>query len=151
MQIRVDRSSDEALCVQIARQIRLHVSTGRLPPGRRLPTARALAAELAVNFHTVRAAYLILQGESLVEIRGRAGTCVTRRGTVLVGDIWRWRRIRAQVELLAEELEGSAAGPEAAIEVVTSELRRVLRMRGAALRAAEAGAKLRALPGGRPA
>ncbi|MFY9915880.1 MAG: GntR family transcriptional regulator, partial [Nocardioidaceae bacterium] len=42
------RGSRDTLPVQLARQIRDHVSHGLLDPGQRLPSSRSLAADLGV-------------------------------------------------------------------------------------------------------
>ena len=53
------------------------VSDGRLRPGQRLPTVRALAAHLGVAANTVAAAYRALEESGVIEGRGRAGTFVS--------------------------------------------------------------------------
>ncbi|TNM26379.1 GntR family transcriptional regulator [Streptomyces sedi] len=62
----------EQLCRQVAEQAR----GGTLPVGYRLPTVRALAAELGVAVNTVAKAYRTLEADGVVETRGRQGTFV---------------------------------------------------------------------------
>lgn len=52
------------------------INTGALVPGTRLPTVRALAADLRLAPNTVARAYKELEEASFVETRGRAGTFV---------------------------------------------------------------------------
>lgn len=52
------------------------VSDGRLAPGQKLPTVRALAAHLGIAAGTAAAAYRSLEEARVVEGRGRAGTFV---------------------------------------------------------------------------
>ncbi len=52
------------------------VAAGELAPGSRLPTVRALAAELSIATNTVASAYRTLEEAGVVEGRGRAGTFV---------------------------------------------------------------------------
>src|SRR5690606_17829727 len=52
------------------------VREGRLRPGTRLPTVRALAAHLGLAANTVAAAYRALEVSGVIEGRGRAGTFV---------------------------------------------------------------------------
>jgi len=61
---------------QIYARIAAAVLDGRLPPGTRLPSARSLAAQLAVARGTVDTAYQRLAGEGYVVTRGAAGTRV---------------------------------------------------------------------------
>jgi GntR family transcriptional regulator / MocR family aminotransferase len=60
----------------LARQLRLAVSDGRLPVGTRLPSSRALAADLGVSRGVVTEAYQRLSEDGHVAGRGRAGTTV---------------------------------------------------------------------------
>lgn len=57
------------------------IHRGGQPPGTRLPTERALAAQLGVNRSTVAAAYAELEAVGLVERRQGSGTFVR-------GDLW---------------------------------------------------------------
>ncbi|GAB2456709.1 GntR family transcriptional regulator [Jatrophihabitans fulvus] len=52
------------------------IAGGELPAGTKLPTVRALAAELEVATNTVARAYRELETAGLIETRGRAGTVV---------------------------------------------------------------------------
>lgn len=52
------------------------IADGRLVPGQKLPTVRALAAELGLAVNTVASAYKSLEADQVVEGRGRAGTFV---------------------------------------------------------------------------
>lgn len=62
---------------QIYRRVRAAIADGRLPPGERVPSARALAGELGVARGTVDAAYARLAGEGYLLPRGSAGTVVS--------------------------------------------------------------------------
>lgn len=70
--IRVDFRSNEPNYMQIVRQIEDLVRKGVLKPGDQLPTVRALATELRINFSTVARAYHLLdQAEMISTQRGR--------------------------------------------------------------------------------
>lgn len=53
------------------------ISSGRLHPGEKLPTVRALAASLELAPNTIASAYRSLEKLGVIEGRGRAGTFVT--------------------------------------------------------------------------
>jgi DNA-binding transcriptional regulator YhcF (GntR family) len=53
------------------------VASGALAHGTRLPTIRQLAGDLGLAVNTVGRAYRELEGEGLIETRGRHGTVVT--------------------------------------------------------------------------
>ena len=72
----LDRASRVPLHRQIYQRIADAVLDGRLPPGSRLPSARSLAAQLAIARSTVDMAYQLLAGEGYVATRGAAGTVV---------------------------------------------------------------------------
>jgi len=75
--ITVDVTSPTPPYEQIRSQIAAHVAGGLLSAGDRLPTMRALAADLGVATGTVARAYGELEGAGLVASRRRTGTVVT--------------------------------------------------------------------------
>jgi GntR family transcriptional regulator len=77
MTVVVDRTLDEPVYGQIARQIRAHIAGRRLLPGAVLPGVRILASDLGVNFNTVARAYRQLEREGFLRIRHRSGAEVT--------------------------------------------------------------------------
>jgi len=70
------------------------VADGTLVAGSRLPTVRALAADLGLAVNTVAKAYRALEADGVIETRGRAGTFVA--STALAG-------VSAEVERLAAD------------------------------------------------
>jgi len=67
---------DDALAVQIYRDLLAAIRAGRLDRGARLPSSRAAAAELGVARSTVNTAYDLLRAEGAVEIRRGAAPVV---------------------------------------------------------------------------
>lgn len=131
MRLRIDPNAGVPLGVQIARQVRLAVASGRLSPGERLPPARDLAADLRVNFHTVRKAYGDLEAEGLLRCEQGRGTFVSEEaGPLTRGDLR--DAVRASVERLAEDLAGSDLDGALLEDLVVRELRRALGARKAA-------------------
>ena len=96
MRIRVETSSGMPITRQIAAQIRAQCASGALKPGDRLPSVRALAAELAVNQNTILRVYERLTAEGLLERRHGDGTFVADR--VPTG------QMRAQRQLLRQQI-----------------------------------------------
>jgi GntR family transcriptional regulator / MocR family aminotransferase len=72
----VDRNDAEPIQQQIARQIREAVLSGRLKPGDKLPSSRAMGEQLEVARATVVEAYEQLIGEGYIETRPGSGTSV---------------------------------------------------------------------------
>ncbi len=85
LQILVDLTSGVPPYEQIRLQIGAHVAAGRLRADDRLPTIRALAADLGVAAGTVARAYRELEANGVVVTRRRSGTVVAA-GTAPVDD-----------------------------------------------------------------
>ncbi|AJC55393.1 MULTISPECIES: GntR family transcriptional regulator [Streptomyces] len=77
MLFRVDPGSSVPLGDQIAASVRGAIADGSVRAGERLPAARALAASLGVNVHTVLRGYQRLKEEGLIELRRGRGAVVT--------------------------------------------------------------------------
>ena len=109
----------------IYRSVLRAIDDGRLRPGARLPSARALADDWRVSRNTVDDAIAALQGEGLVERRVGAGTFVTKTparrspgaralrppsalGRDALASLSQWGRLAA-----AAHVEGAAPRPAA--------------------------------------
>jgi GntR family transcriptional regulator/MocR family aminotransferase len=77
LKIEIDAELADPLFLQIAARVRAAIATGQLAPGARLPSSRALSAQLGVARGTVDAAYELLAGEGAIASRGSAGTVVS--------------------------------------------------------------------------
>jgi len=88
----IERSLDEPVYEQIARQIRECVASGELSPGTPLPTVRVLASDLGVNLNTVARAYWMLEEEGFIRIRDRSGARVAAPARKPAGDRERLRQ-----------------------------------------------------------
>ncbi|MFJ3486773.1 PLP-dependent aminotransferase family protein [Pseudomonas sp. NPDC090202] len=71
-------STDLPVYRQIYLRFRRAIEDGRLRPGERVPSVRALAAELNLARGTVESAYQLLIGEGYLQARGPAGTVVSQ-------------------------------------------------------------------------
>lgn len=56
------------------------VRTGSLPAGTKIPTVRALAADLGIAPNTVARAYRELEADGILETRGRQGSFIASSG-----------------------------------------------------------------------
>lgn len=71
-----DFSSDVPLYLQLRNQIVIGIAEGKLAPGEKLPTIRALADESGINMMTVSKAYQILKQEGYIVTDRRKGAVV---------------------------------------------------------------------------
>ena len=75
-QFTVDPADGRPPYEQLRIQIAARIADGRLPPGTRLPTVRALAADLGLAVNTVAKTYRALETDGSVVTEGRRGTFV---------------------------------------------------------------------------
>jgi GntR family transcriptional regulator len=119
LDITVDVGSPVPPFEQIRRQIADYVGSGLLAPGARLPTMRALAADLGVAVGTVGRAYGELEAAGVVASRRRTGTVVTggpaRREP---GE----DRVRAAAEELARQAREDGVDGETVLAMVRAAL-----------------------------
>lgn len=76
MVIEIRDGSDVPIYLQLRNQIVAGISDGRLLPGEKLPTVRALAEELGVNAMTVNKTYQLLKQEGFIVTDRRNGARV---------------------------------------------------------------------------
>jgi len=74
--IQIDFRSGVPIYVQIMDQVKQQVLSGGLVPGDQLPTVRALALELRVNFNTVARAYRLLDEAGIISTQQGRGTYI---------------------------------------------------------------------------
>lgn len=72
----VDRRGDIPVGTQLAWQIQALITEGRLQPGERLPSVRALAESAGVNVNTIRSVYERLEGEGFIRTEHGRGSFV---------------------------------------------------------------------------
>ena len=74
--IHLDFRSGVPIYTQIVEQVKQKVVSGELKPGDQLPTVRALALELRVNFNTVARAYRLLDEAGIISTQQGRGTYI---------------------------------------------------------------------------
>lgn len=75
--LQIDFRSGLPIYTQIVNQVQAQVAGGNIRPGDQLPTVRALAEELRVNFNTVARAYRILDEARIISTQQGRGTYIT--------------------------------------------------------------------------
>ena len=83
MQIHITSNDGVPIYLQIVKQVKYLVASGRLSPGEELPPIRVLADQLLVNPNTVARAYRELETAGVVTKRRTAGTYVSQHGSPL--------------------------------------------------------------------
>ena|SRR5690349_1555719 len=77
LMLQIDFRSGLPIYTQIVSQVQTQVAGGVLKPGDQLPTVRALAEELRVNFNTIARAYRILDEARIISTQQGRGTYIT--------------------------------------------------------------------------
>ena len=77
LMLQIDFRSGLPIYTQIVNQVQSQLAAGVLKPGDQLPTVRALAEELRVNFNTVARAYRLLDEARIISTQQGRGTYIT--------------------------------------------------------------------------
>jgi DNA-binding transcriptional regulator YhcF (GntR family) len=110
--LHVDAKVSTAPFEQVRQQLDTAIAQGLLAPGQRLPTVRALAAELALAPNTVARAYRELEQGGRIVTRGRSGTYVAAR------DEAAHRRVTEAAAEFSAVVRRSGVDPAEALRVV---------------------------------
>lgn len=102
---------------QIRQQILDAIASGRLVPGTRLTSVRALAGRLGVAVNTVARSYRELEQAGAVETRGRHGTVVLATGSEAD------RRLAAAATELAHLAQEWGVGEDRVVDFVRAAFR----------------------------
>ena len=103
MLLQLDFSSEIPIYLQIRNQIIMGIADGRLAPGEKLPTIRALADETGINMITVNKAYQLLKQEGHISADRRSGAVVVALGAEDAPRNAIPEKLRAQLRLLIAE------------------------------------------------
>ena len=77
MLIVIDHNSRIPIYEQIKTQIIALINSGVLAPGDKLPSLRARASDLSLNFNTIKKVFALLEADGVIESRQGAGFFVT--------------------------------------------------------------------------
>ncbi len=117
MQLRITDQDGVPIYVQVVRQIKYLVSSGRLAPGAQLPPVRKLAEQLLINPNTVARAYRELESEGLVISRQGAGVFVAD-GVSPLARREQQRLLAERIDVLLTEARHMKVDVEALIEMI---------------------------------
>ena len=101
--LHLDFRSGLPIYIQIMNQIENQVLGGTLKPGDQLPTVRALASELRVNFNTVARAYRMLDEARIISTQQGRGTYITEIPPPEVTERLRKETLEAPEEIMLDQ------------------------------------------------
>ena len=101
MEIHLSEKDGVPFYLQIVRQVKYQVASGRLQAGEEIPAIRGLAERLTINPNTVARAYRELEQEGVVVKRRTAGTFIADRPSPLAKE--------EQLRILTERVDALLA------------------------------------------
>lgn len=78
--IELDEHGGIPIWVQLRNRLMYLIDSGHYQPGDRLPTVRALAADLNINYHTVNKVYTSLERDGYISSKRGRGAFVEKKG-----------------------------------------------------------------------
>ena len=102
MNLEIDFRSGIPIYLQVVERIKERLAAGQLKPGDQLPTVRALALELRVNFNTIARAYRIMDESGIISTQQGRGTYILEMPTPEVAESIRLKAL----EELTQRLPG---------------------------------------------
>ncbi len=118
MKITLDLRSDIPIYIQIVEQVRQLVAGEQLKPGDQLPTVRALAADLRINFNTVSRAYRLLDEAGIISTQQGRGTYILEMPPPEINERLRQEALEALARRYLEEAQKLAFTSEQALEIL---------------------------------
>ena len=123
LMLHIDFRSGLPIYTQIVNQVQTQVAGGILKPGDQLPTVRALAEELRVNFNTVARAYRILDEARIISTQQGRGTYITEIPPPQVTEKLRRESLQALTERYINEARRLEFSRDEVSEMIKDQLK----------------------------
>lgn len=111
MNLELDFRSGIPIYLQLVEQIKERVVSGGLKSGDQLPTVRALAQELRVNFNTIARAYRILDEVGIISTQQGRGTYILEMPPPEVAENLRQQSLEALTQRYISEVVRLGSSP----------------------------------------
>ena len=121
--LQIDFRSGLPIYIQIVNQVQAQIAGGILKPGDQLPTVRALAEELRVNFNTVARAYRILDEARIISTQQGRGTYITEIPPPKVTEKLRKEALEVLTQRFISEAERLDFSKEEIMEMVRDQIK----------------------------
>ena len=112
MNLAIDFRSGLPIYLQVVERIKERIAGGQLQPGDQLPTVRALALELRVNFNTIARSYRILDEMGIISTQQGRGTYILSVPPPGVSEGIRLQALKALTRRYLTDAEQLGAKPE---------------------------------------
>ena len=121
--LQIDFRSGLPIYIQIVNQVQAQIAGAILKPGDQLPTVRALAEELRVNFNTVARAYRILDEARIISTQQGRGTYITEIPPPKVTEKLRKEALEVLTQRFISEAERLDFSREEILEMVRDQVK----------------------------
>ena len=123
--IRLDFRSGIPIYVQIMEQIKRQVVGGTLKPGDQLPTVRALAQELRVNFNTVARSYRLLDVSGVISTQQGRGTYILEMPPAEISENIRQKALEAITQRYLLDASRLGVAPQELTQILLDQVARL--------------------------
>ena len=122
MNLEIDFRSGIAIYLQVVERIKERLAAGQLKPGDQLPTVRALAQELRVNFNTIARSYRIMDESGIISTQQGRGTYILEIPTAQVAESIRLNALQELTRRYLADAERLGASPEELDDVMKKQV-----------------------------
>ena len=122
MNLEIDFRSGIPIYLQVVERIKERLAAGQLKPGDQLPTVRALAQELRVNFNTIARSYRIMDESGIISTQQGRGTYILEIPTARVAESIRLNALQELTRRYLADAERLGASPEELDDVMKKQV-----------------------------
>jgi len=122
MNLELDFRSGIPIYLQVVERIKERLAAGQLKPGDQLPTVRALALELRVNFNTIARSYRIMDESGIISTQQGRGTYILEIPTPQVAESIRLKALQDLTQRYITDSERLGVSPEELDEVLNKQV-----------------------------
>jgi GntR family transcriptional regulator len=112
MNLVIDFRSGLPIYLQVVERIKERIASGQLRPGDQLPTVRAMALELRVNFNTIARSYRILDEMGIISTQQGRGTYIMSVPPPEISEEIRQKALEALTQRYLTDAKRLGAKPE---------------------------------------
>ncbi|MBN2386355.1 MAG: GntR family transcriptional regulator [Anaerolineales bacterium] len=124
MNLELDFRSGIPIYLQVVDRIKEMIADGRLEPGNQLPTVRALAFALRINFNTVARAYRILDESGIISTQQGRGTYIMETPQPEVSMALRREVVEALTERYLADVFRLGLDPEEILRTIDQQVKK---------------------------
>ena len=122
MNLALDFRSGLPIYLQVVERIKERIAGGQLRPGDQLPTVRALALELRVNFNTIARSYRILDEMGIISTQQGRGTYILNVPPPEVSEEIRLQALQALTRRYLTDADRLGASPKELDQILKDQM-----------------------------